>query len=105
MGEAPRGGRSGWVSAGSCSSRASRTGARWRRRSRDLARGSEAGGLDPELMGPLGAGREGSGSAELRGGDVAEGPGRSGGSSGTGHQGDDPALRAAGWSSLLPRAL
>lgn len=74
---APRGARSGWVFVGSCRNPASHTRAWWRRRSLDLSLGSEAGGFGSEVMAPLGAGTEGSGSVEPRGGGGAERPGRS----------------------------
>lgn len=104
-GEAQQGARSGWAFVGSCRNLVSRTGALWRRHSLDLAPGSKAGGRDSESMEPLDAGRKGSGLGELQGAGAAEGPGRSEGSSGTEHQGDDPALRAVGWSSWLLRVL
>lgn len=98
-GGAPQGARSGWVFADSCRTQVSHTGAWWRRRSLDLGHGSKADGLDLELMVPLGAGTEGSGSVELQGGAAAEIPGRSEESWGTGHREDDPALQSVGWSS------
>lgn len=102
-GGAPRGARSGLVFVGSCRNQACHTRPWWRKRSLDLALGS--GGLESELMVPLGAGTEGSGSVELLDGGVAETPARSEESSGTGRRADDPARQSAGWSSWLPRVL